>query len=229
VTTRGPALVFLIGPCSLERFFTGRSTTMQTMARLAGVGCVLVALGMGLPAQERKTGTVAGTVVDRDNSPLRGVQVRLKDQQAGESIGTETDKDGRFQFASVPVGDSYLVGASLDGYRTVEERRIKVTENRTTSVSIEMQSAREAPDSITAVVSKIDGSKVYIDVGTQDGVKPGMKFLVYRAKKITEHTEPVGTLEVLESPAASSALCRVTSHGQRDRPEVGDTAVYTRK
>lgn len=202
---------------------------MRTMARLVVVGCALVALGIVLPAQERRTGTVVGTVMDGDNSPLRGVHVTLRDQNSDESVATETDKDGRFRFASVPVGSFYVVGATLDEYRSAEERGITVTEGKTTSVSIEMQSAREGPDRITGSISRIDDAEVYIDVGTQDGVKPGMKFLVYRAKKIRENTEPVGTLEVLSRPRASSAVCRVTSHGQKDVPEVGDTVIYTRK
>src|SRR5262245_22590560 len=54
-------------------------------------------------------GTVTGTVVNHDNSPVASAHLRLRDVTTGQTVQTtEGDEAGRFTFLRVPPG-SYIV------------------------------------------------------------------------------------------------------------------------
>src|SRR5919106_6257541 len=84
-----------------------------------------------LAAQERGTGTVAGTVTrETEGSPLAGVLVTVRDV----GISTITGTDGRFVLQRVPEGAHTLV-FRWPGYRP-QEAQVQVTAETTQTVDV---------------------------------------------------------------------------------------------
>ncbi|WP_022836831.1 TonB-dependent receptor [Salisaeta longa] len=83
------------------------------------------------PAAAQTTGRIAGVVVDASTGdPLRGVNIGLR----GTTLGTATNRDGRFVIADVPP-ETYVLAASFIGYETIE-RTIVVPSGETTRVRL---------------------------------------------------------------------------------------------
>ncbi|HAJ82666.1 MAG TPA: SusC/RagA family TonB-linked outer membrane protein, partial [Zunongwangia profunda] len=72
---------------------------------------------------------ISGTVVDEDQIPLPGVNVRVKNS----NIGTVTDFDGNFSL-SIPDTDGMVIVFSSIGFTTKE-----VTVGNRTSLNISME------------------------------------------------------------------------------------------
>ena len=72
-----------------------------------------LALVCASPIEAQETGTIYGTVVDRQNGdPLMGATVFLE----GTNWGTLCDLDGSFRLIDIPVG-KYVLIESMIGYQ----------------------------------------------------------------------------------------------------------------
>lgn len=71
-------------------------------------------------------GAIDGRVVDTDNSPIEGVQVRLVNAQdlVGADRGAATDADGKTTLGNMPTGVEFVLALSKDGYA---ERYVRTT------------------------------------------------------------------------------------------------------
>jgi outer membrane receptor protein involved in Fe transport len=70
------------------------------------------------PAQD--FGKVRGVVHDPQHRPIAGAKVILRAHSSPWSASTQSDSQGEFQFATVPVGD-YTVNISAPGFNTQEQ------------------------------------------------------------------------------------------------------------
>ncbi|MCJ2555585.1 MAG: carboxypeptidase regulatory-like domain-containing protein [Candidatus Thermoplasmatota archaeon] len=83
-------------------------------------------------AELTTTGTIAGTVQDKEGNPLEGAVVQLKDVGTGNIVDAETaDPNGVFEFFDVPFG-SYTVLVSREGYVGHETMIFSVSEGTPT-------------------------------------------------------------------------------------------------
>ena len=92
------------------------------MRRVTGAAlATVVALVLCSPAVAARTGTITGRVVNKSSGrPQSGVRVRLQSGSAdGERVSrsTTTDKEGRYSFDGLAIGDDYVyvVDAFFDG------------------------------------------------------------------------------------------------------------------
>ncbi len=74
-------------------------------------------------AQETTTGTLEGTVVDKQGASLPGVTVTLSSPQGPKTA--VTDANGGFRFAQIPPG-TYGLKAVLSGFNAVERQKLDV-------------------------------------------------------------------------------------------------------
>ena len=82
-----------------------------------------LALVYASPIKAQETGTIYGTVVDRQNGdPLMGATIFLE----GTNWGTLCDLDGSFRLMDIPVG-KYVLIASMIGYQKVSITGVEVT------------------------------------------------------------------------------------------------------
>ena len=61
--------------------------------------------------------TLTGVVTDPSNAVVKGAKVTLTDASSGSARETETNSDGYYTFASVPVG-TYNVAVEVQGFQT---------------------------------------------------------------------------------------------------------------
>ena len=97
-----------------------------------GVGLTLVALlFLAHPTVIRAQTTsasVQGTVVDAQKGLLPGVSVTLKSKTQSEVLTAVTDGEGRFVFPIVRP-DTYVLTATLQGFKTLEQSNLVVSAN----------------------------------------------------------------------------------------------------
>jgi len=93
---------------------------------------IVLFLPSSVTAQD--TGTIQGTVVDGEGSPLPGAQVSI----VGTQRGSVADGNGTYTIASVPAAE-YTLRAQFVGY-TRAERQVEVMAGETTTADFTLQS-----------------------------------------------------------------------------------------
>src|SRR5689334_11835496 len=79
-------------------------------------------------AAQTTSASVQGTVVDAQKGVLPGVNVTLKSKSQSEVLTAVTDGEGRFVFPIVQP-DTYVLTATLQGFKTFEQTNIVVNAN----------------------------------------------------------------------------------------------------
>src|SRR5262249_23606749 len=70
------------------------------------------------------TGSIRGSVSDRDGQPLPGTSVMISsDALIGRTRTTTTNEEGVFHFSSLPIG-IYSVEARLEGFAGIRSNRV---------------------------------------------------------------------------------------------------------
>ena len=101
---------------------------------------------------------ISGTVVDEDQIPLPGVNVRVKNS----NIGTVTDFDGNFSL-SIPDTDGMVIVFSSIGFTTKE-----VTVGNRTSLNISMEVDTESLNEVVVTAFGIERNKKSLGYAIQD-------------------------------------------------------------
>lgn len=93
--------------------------------------------GAGAGAKSEQTGSVDGSVLDKNGTPAGGATVDLS--QAGVKKFTQTaDLSGKFKFDNVPIGD-YDIQASKSDHTPSDSAKTKVTTGRTQTVNLKLK------------------------------------------------------------------------------------------
>ena len=95
----------------------------------------VLALFLGLSAGAQQTGTLVGTLIDREmnDEPLPFANVLIK----GTTKGTTSDFDGLYEIASLEPG-TYTVVFSFLGYETVEIPNVVIEAGKVTELNVPM-------------------------------------------------------------------------------------------
>ncbi len=101
---------------------------------------------------------ISGTVVDEDQIPLPGVNVRVKNS----NIGTVTDFDGNFSL-SIPDTDGVVIVFSSIGFTTKE-----VTVGNRTSLNISMEVDTESLNEVVVTAFGIERNQKSLSYGVQE-------------------------------------------------------------
>ena len=137
------------------------------------------ALGFVLPAQAQQSATLTGRVIDTNDAPLPGANVRL----SGTSMGTSTDENGRYRITGIEPG-TYTVRVTFVGYRPVEADGVQLGAGATVQRNFTMEATAIRGEGITVTV----GSR------TRDAVASELAVPVDVFS--TEDLEVTGTTEV---------------------------------
>ena len=78
---------------------------------------VSIFLCMHRPAMADVTGTILVTVTDPSGAAVPGVKVTLNTADTGLTRTTTTDTKGSYELLAVPVGENYMLGVELKGFR----------------------------------------------------------------------------------------------------------------
>src|SRR5262245_11879934 len=96
-----------------------------------GRALVAAALGLalGTPALAGTTGRLIGRVVDENQQPLAGVDVRIE----GQRLGATTDAQGTYVIIGIPGGHP-IVRMSLTGYAAFTAANVEITPDFSTTL-----------------------------------------------------------------------------------------------
>ena len=124
---RWASAVPMAHPSTLERRIVAMLNprlNRQALSRRAAAAAAAALLAVTLPAAALRAGQPAptyfsGSIYDTTGAVMPGVALTLEDAAEGKQTAV-TDKEGRFQFASVAPG-KYVLSASLPGFRPLRQ------------------------------------------------------------------------------------------------------------
>jgi len=125
--------------------------------RFLSFAALVVALSFLMSGDMQAQGlfaTLTGVVSDPSSAVISNAKVRLRDAASGSERSTQTDKEGYFTFASVPVGN-YILTVETSGFSLYrasdislgggERRNVNVSlQVGTTSQTVEVSGAADA-------------------------------------------------------------------------------------
>ena len=100
---------------------------MQSTKLIAVLVAALSLASMPIPAQTT-SGSIAGGVVDQQQSAVSGAAVGISDKAKGLSLTAKTDKEGRFVFPQLPPG-TYALSIEAKGFKTTTQTNIELVAN----------------------------------------------------------------------------------------------------
>src|SRR5579884_2290451 len=100
---------------------------------------VLACMGLGQHARATVFGQVEGIVHDPQHRPIAGAQVTLRSTTSDFSLTAQSNQDGEFHFAAVPVGN-YTVSVQQQGFSPVK-KNIAVVSNASPVLHFELSIA----------------------------------------------------------------------------------------
>jgi hypothetical protein len=114
-----------------------------------------ISLLFTLPAfAQFDTATVLGTLRDQSGAALPSATVKLKNNETGITVTTQSDSNGDYQFPNVKIG-SYRVSAEVQGFSTAVADNIIVTVNARQRVDLTLQ-----PGQLTETVTITDAAQL---------------------------------------------------------------------
>jgi hypothetical protein len=138
---------------------TGRCRGWQRLL----VAALLVLFAVPAFAQ-KFTASIRGTVVDPSNAIVTGAKVSLKNEETGLSRTMETNKDGNYFFADLPLG-SYRVEVESPGFSIAVRTKIVLSVAEVRAVDFQLATGEitetvsvEAAAGVTTVGAEIAGT-----------------------------------------------------------------------
>ena len=113
------------------------SSTLRLMLALF----VLLAGATFAAAQTATTGSISGTVVDEKGATLPKANVTVRNTETNETRVIQTDEDGRYRAASLPVGP-YEVTVEAAGFSKYVQTGITLLLNQPAVVDVSMKAGR---------------------------------------------------------------------------------------
>jgi hypothetical protein len=104
-----------------------------------GLFLASVWLALALPAMAQGVGSIGGTVMDPTGAVLPGASVTLSSSQGtvGSNQETVADARGAYQFQRLVPG-TYIVKATMQGFRAVEQRNLVVNADATARADLSL-------------------------------------------------------------------------------------------
>src|ERR1700678_1055682 len=108
------------------------------MSRLLLLTCFFSFL---LAAQTPDTATLRGQVVDQTHAAVPMVQVTVTNTQTGLKRTVQTDESGNYSIAGLPIGGSYDVVASKQGFADMKAVNVTLAGGTTADVDLQLNAA----------------------------------------------------------------------------------------
>lgn len=95
--------------------------------------------------------TIRGTVLDENEDPLPGANVKAVHEPSGSNYGASTGEDGQFTVANVRVGGPYTIMVSFVGYQSQRETNIQLDLGETRTFRFQLESQTQEMDEVQVV------------------------------------------------------------------------------
>jgi Carboxypeptidase regulatory-like domain len=103
-----------------------------------GAAALSLMFALSIFAQTATTGTIVGTVTDKNGAAVAGAEVQLTDRVTNQAAIVTADENGRYVFASVLPGDYNLTGAK-QGFRKTGLSGVKVEAPRSYTINLTLE------------------------------------------------------------------------------------------
>lgn len=134
------------------------------------LACILLTAGVALA--QSAGGAIEGRITDGQGAAVAGAVVTATNTATGITRSVQSDVDGRYSLASLPVG-TYDIVVTADGYRDVEARGIavQVASTRTLDVRTDLSTVEEAIVVTAEAVPLLPDSPAIGTVVTQNEIE----------------------------------------------------------
>ena len=123
---------------SIEEVLSKSLATTGLMWKKISDRSYAITAPQGQQDSERQSGTLTGTVIDKNGFPIPGATVQIM----GTSLGAATDIKGKFSM-TLPAGRTYSVEIRCISYQPIRISDVKITSGKTTPLDIVLQEATE--------------------------------------------------------------------------------------
>ncbi|HEU4509342.1 MAG TPA: carboxypeptidase-like regulatory domain-containing protein, partial [Pyrinomonadaceae bacterium] len=100
------------------------------------------------------SGSISGEVRDEKQAVITGATVSMRNISTNETRTTQTNADGRYHFASVPVG-AYEVTVESSGFAKYQQSGITLALNQSAVVDVTMK-----PGALQEVVNVVENASM---------------------------------------------------------------------
>src|SRR5207237_10860448 len=104
----------------------------------AALGLALISLSVTNGRAQGLFAALTGVVADPSSAVVANAKVKLHDAFSGSDRVTETDKEGFFSFASVPVG-KYVLSVEAPGFQAYKASDISLGGGEKRNVNVALQ------------------------------------------------------------------------------------------
>ena len=126
---------------------------MKATTRLLMLLTLLLAC-LCCPALAQNSGSISGEVRDEKQAVITGATVNMRNIQTNESRVAQTNSDGRYHFASVPVG-AYEITVESTGFAKYQQSGITLALNQSAVVDVTMK-----PGALQEVVNVVENASM---------------------------------------------------------------------
>jgi carboxypeptidase family protein/TonB-dependent receptor-like protein len=125
---------------------------MHTATRLSMPIAVLLACLC--PALAQNTGSISGEVRDEKQAVITGATINVRNIQTNEARTAQTNADGRYHFANMPVG-AYEITVESTGFAKYQQTGITLALNQAAVVDVTMK-----PGAVQEVVNVVENASM---------------------------------------------------------------------
>src|ERR1051325_11890549 len=170
---------------------------MHTATRLLMLSAGLLA--WLCPALAQNTGSISGDVRDEKQAVITGATVNARNIQTNESRTAQTNADGRYHFANMPVGN-YEITVESTGFAKYQQQGITLALNQAAVVDVTMK-----PGALQEVVNVVENASMLNTSTPEVGTR-------FDEKRLTEL--PLATNRSVYNVALSAAGVSQINSGQ---------------
>lgn len=125
---------------------------MHTATRLLML--ITVLLACLCPALAQNSGSISGEVRDEKQAIITGATVNVRNIQTNETRTAQTNADGRYHFANMPVG-AYEISVESTGFARYQQSGITLALNQAAVVDVTMK-----PGAVQEVVNVVENASM---------------------------------------------------------------------
>jgi hypothetical protein len=125
---------------------------MHTATRLLML--ITVLLACLCPALAQNSGSISGEVRDEKQAVITGATINVRNIQTNESRTAQTNADGRYHFANMPVG-AYEITVESSGFARYQQSGITLALNQAAVVDVTMK-----PGALQEVVNVVENASM---------------------------------------------------------------------
>jgi len=130
--------------------------SLKLIYRVCGLASLAVAASLSAFAQVGQPGTIAGTILAPDRSPVFSAAILLTGPDGFTRQGS-TEADGSFALRQIPSGSGYRVSITAPGFAPAEQAGVSVAVGRTTQLALTLSlQVTQATVNVSAQPSPLD-------------------------------------------------------------------------